>query len=153
MSTSVIKFEGSDQWAVYQSTSECMYSPVFYDALEAHIFAAHYRLTDTLRPHEHYTDKWQMHFSITVRDFLDEVAPKPKHGQWSERALSVAWIKELDPIPYGWDEAEDGVYECSFDEFSLVIAFEEGDRPKMDFVMGELYAWIAKQTPLPGVPV
>lgn len=145
MATYPVKFENEDTWAVFQSTSCSMFSPTFSNALEAHIFAAHYWMRNSVLPHEEYSDYWQTNFASDIHMFVDERMPEEE--KTNLRVLPVEWIKEFDPEPWYWNPAEDGAYESAFDSDNLVEAFEEGKRSIVDVVMVALAEWINARKP------
>lgn len=133
MGNRVIKFEGEDRWAVWQSTSESMWSPTFLAEMDAAIFAEWYwrRGYGGL---ERYEDSFQMNLAGEIRMFLDEAFGTDKHGDRNE-ALPAAWKDEFldgdEEEPYWWiSDAED-----------LLDAFYGGKHGATDFLMGQFKAW------------
>lgn len=42
MGNRIAKFEGQDRWVVYQSVTDALYVPIFFDELSAELYAYHY---------------------------------------------------------------------------------------------------------------
>jgi hypothetical protein len=146
VATYPVKFEDDDKWAIYQSTSESMFSPCFYEELTAHIFAAYYWLRLANRTTD-YSDSFQTNFASDITVWLDEIAPKG--GKWMWRSFPLAWVKEYDPEPADWDSITDGAYEhMTLDADDLVAAFKSGKGSIVTTILAEFLAWRRKSNPM-----
>lgn len=130
MSNRVVQFADSERWAVYQSTSESMYIPIFNSELAARIFCAHY---DAHRGRANYSDEAQMRLASLIFAFVNESMPADD--------LPASWALALDPAPDDW-EPSDGKW-FALPDLSAI----DSDATMAAFFLEKLAAFIACKSP------
>lgn len=128
----------SGAWAVYHSTSDTLFSPVFYDELVAQIFAVYYgRRRCAL---EQYTESAQQLIASAILAMVDEVFPE-KDGV---RVVPDDKCAQLNPPPDYYDERERADWVCTAYSVDELIADldRDYDGTHADLIMEWLKAYL-----------
>lgn len=133
MSNRVIQFADSERWAVYQSTSESLYIPIFHSEPAARIFCAYY---DAHRGRADYSDDAQMRLASLIFAFVSESMPADK--------LPIEWALALDPAPDDWEQSDGEWFACP--DLSAI----DSDATMAAFFLEKLAAFIACESPANG---
>ncbi|MGA9668387.1 MAG: hypothetical protein WBQ94_04220 [Terracidiphilus sp.] len=103
MGTYPVKFEHEERWAVYQSTSESMYSPTFGAWLPAFLFAEHYGSAQSRAELFllDFSDAAQEALHADIEAWFEATFPHdPRYSAHTDmRVLPQSWLDELEPLP------------------------------------------------------